>query len=335
VVEGLPMPADLYFLTPDAQGNAQVWQLPQTGAPAHPITAESAPVASYAVARNQIAAIVANTLVVMDLNGADRRLIASPQSGDRGASVAWSPDGAWLAYHDARGVWVVPAAGDQPPRLLQPHQLPQTQAEALNVKVLFNPRWSPDGSRLLVTIGLWEGSLLGVIDVATGSLTELTGGIATEGLWTDDGRVLTWAAYWGYVTPGLFLLDPAAPDALPSNVMEAGTPVVEMVRRPGGWVTLVASTAEIGPQFLRAFEAGSLAGPFVPVEGQTGGFMEQPAMIAPGPEQGGSILVAGLRNMSYDGQGNASGDLAILDLTDGEIVQIRTSGLVWDIQWGQ
>jgi Tol biopolymer transport system component len=332
------MHTDLYFQATDAKGVAQVWQLPRSGEPPRPLTTGSVSITSYAIAPDQskVAYIVEDELIVADLDGARQRLVATLQPGRFPSSVDWSPDGTRLAFHDARGVWTVPADGFRPQHMLvSSHPPSENQADAANVKVYFDPRWSPDGTRLLVRIGFWEGSILGVIDAASGGVTELLRVVGSPGDWTADGRVIAWASSWGYASPGLFLLDPAQPDAEPVLVLESGTPVVDVARRAqGDWLVLVSSTAEIGPQYVHVLGAATLDGPFLPVAGNTaGGFVSAPQISA--PAQGGAILAAGLGGMAYDEAGLASGNLVILNMSTGETVQIQTGGPVWDIQWGR
>jgi hypothetical protein len=337
VVAGLVMHTDLYFFAYDDKGKAQVWQLPRTGEPPQPLTAESADVIAYALSPDQseIAYVVADRLIVTDLNGADRRLVATLQLKRLWVRVAWNPDGTQLAFHDGRGVWTVPADGSRPQRALIANQQSENQADAVNDQLYFDPRWSPDGTRLLVGIAYWESAGLGVVDVTTGNLTPLTNLASNQSRWTNDGRVIVWAWHWGFEAPGLFLIDPAAPDAEPVSVLKSGTPVVDVVQRlKGDWFALVASTTQIGPQYLRVLGAATLEGPFLPVAGNTAsGFADLPQLAV--PEQSGAILVAGQRGLTYNDHGQASGGLIILNLSTGESVQIQTGRLVWDMQWSQ
>jgi dipeptidyl aminopeptidase/acylaminoacyl peptidase len=200
VVAGLVMHTDLYFQAADANGVAQVWQLPRSGGPPRPLTTGNVSITSYAIApdQSQVAYIVEEELIVADLDGARQRLVATLQPGRFPSSVAWSPDGTRLAFHDARGMWTVPADGFRPQHMLvASHPPSENQADAANVKVYFDPRWSPDGTRLLVRIGFWEGSILGVIDAASGAVTELPRVVGSAGDWTGDGRVIAWSSSWG------------------------------------------------------------------------------------------------------------------------------------------
>jgi WD40 repeat protein len=337
VVASMNLPADLYFLAPDAAGVAQVWRLPGTDQPAYAVTAGSSPVTAYAVAvdRGWIAYAAGDRLVAATPDGSERRELAQLESTDFPTRrIAWSPDRAQIATHDARGLWVVSADGSQPPRLIVSNNL--RTANPGETRVYSSPQWSPDGTRLLVVVGLYEGSLLGVVDVATGSVTELKG--TGSGLWTGDGRVLAWSWSWGYQVPGLYLLDPAAPDAPAAAVLGSRYPVIGATHgQDGRWYALVSSVADVGPRFLRVWAADSPGGPFALLYGDTaGGFVDSSPQIAvPGPGQGGPVLVAGLRSTLYDPQQAIfTGDLVVVDLLHGATVQIQTGGRVSDVQWG-
>jgi hypothetical protein len=339
VVTRMSLPADLYFLAPDAAGVAQVWRLPRTNQSMYAVTAGSSPVTAYAVAVDQgrIAYAAGGRLVTATLDGSDRRELAELESTDFVTRhIAWSLDRTQIATHDSRGLWVVLADGSQPPRLVVSNNLRTTDTG--ETRVYSSPEWSPDGTRLLVTVGFYEGSLLGVVDVSTGSVTELKGASASNGLWTDDGRVLAWSWSWGYQVPGLYLLDPAAPESPAAVVLGARYPVVATAQGPDGrWYAAVSSVADVGPRFLRMWAADTPGGPFAPRYGDVaGGFVDSAPQIAvPGSDQGGPVLVAGLRSTVYDPQQALfTGDLVVVDMQHGAAVQVQATGRVSDAQWG-
>lgn len=338
IVSGVELLADLYFIAADAAGILQVWRLPATGDPAQQVTAAGAAVVGYDVAPGggRVAYATGSQVVAAQMDGSDQRQLATLQFEYNPPQPAWSPDGTHVAFHDARGVWIVPADGSQPPRLVAQSQSNLETAGPSGVRVYFDPRWSPDGSRLLIGVGFYEGSILAVLDPATGDVTDLKTFAASLGTWTDDGRVLTWASGFGYQTPGFYLLDPAQPDVAPVTVLDMHHPVVHAA--PGangrGWYALVATPSSLGPQYVRVWQADAPQGPFAPVDGAGGGFMQQPQVRVPGPEAVDQAQVAGLRAMRYDDQGSPSGDLVIMDM-QGTLVQVRTSGRVRAVQWGR
>lgn len=330
-VTGLPLPADLYYIAPEngpENGIDQVWRLPGTGDAAAPITAENAAVTAYAVApdRAQIGYVCGDKLVTAALDGSNRRELAALTLDFLHAHLAWSPDGTQIAYHDQRGLWIMRADGNEPPRLLAEHVMTG------DVRAYTEPRWSPDGAHLLLSLRFYEGSAPGIVDLADGTITELGQVPAFNSRWTQDGRVLAWASSWGYQTPGLYLIDPAAPDTPPQTLLNARYAVLDAQHTPNGeWVALVGSTTGMGPQFAHLLIASSPGDVFSPAFGPTaGGFVQQAQLY---PLFNDSPVIAGLRSASYRDDGTYRGDLVIVDIASGTTRRVQTSGPVYGIQW--
>lgn len=339
LVDGTLLPQALTYLAADEAGVAQVWRLPPDGSPAHIVTAETAPVIAYDVsaATGQIAVATANSLAVtsLDTPGSDRRELALLESESGGASLAWSPDASQIAYHDRRGLWTVLADGSQPPRLLLQNVL--EEGDVARIRSYFDPRWSDDGARLLVGVGFYEGAGLAVVDVTTGAVTSLANPAGARGMWSDGGYVLTWSWAYGYELPGMYLLNPAAPEEAPVQLLDDSFPVMDVIKAADGrWIVLYNATGLRGPEYVRALASRTLAGPFEPL-GDGGGFVELPR-LAPSSEgvpaaDGAPVIAAGLRHLTYDEVGRASGELVIVDVTAGSTMRIRTGGPVWMVQW--
>ncbi|MBN2303878.1 MAG: hypothetical protein JXQ72_05345 [Anaerolineae bacterium] len=327
------LPASLTYLAPDVAGVDQLWQLAAGTQPVRALTAEAVPVLAYAVAQNGTVAYVAgNELITAAPDGSNRCVLAALTLESMIPSLDWHPGGFQIAYADQQGVWLVESDGSTGPRLLVRNSI---GTDPGTFRVYLNPRWSLDGSRLLLTMGLYEGSGLVLADTFTGAITELPNAYTGQGRWTGDGRVLVWgASQGGYGVAGLYLIDPATPDAAPTALLDSTVPVVDVVPGANGsWFALVASTANMGPQFVRVWRADSLEGPFAPMYElpDAGGFASQARLTPPGPGQ--SALAAGLRGMTWSGQSIASGDLVIVNLQSGAAVQVQTSGPAHDVRW--
>jgi hypothetical protein len=331
----IALPADLTFLAADAAGVTQVWRLARAGGPPAALTASAAPVTGYGLAPSGdwIAYATGRALVVARADGSQGRDLAILESDARPPRPAWSPDGARLAYHDRRGLWVVPADGSNPPRLIAQNTLFAENVSPGDVRVYFDPQWSADGTRLLVSMGFWEGMTSAVLDASTGAELFRAAVVTGQAAWTDDGRVLAWASGWGYQTPGLTLHDPAEPAGTPPReLLASGTAVLDVRRSEAGvWHALVAATGEIGPQHLGVLAAPQVGGPYAPLAESAGGFAGAPQLGL--TAQGGPLVVAGLRAMTYGDDGRAAGDLLLLDLRSGQTIQVRTAGPVSDIRW--
>ena len=98
-------------------------------------------------------------------------------------SPAWSPDGQWLAY----------VSFENRHSAIFVQQVSSGERRQVSARTGINgaPAWSPDGHRLLVTLGGSAGNPnLYVLDLASQQLTRLTEdpSIDTEGAWAADGQ---------------------------------------------------------------------------------------------------------------------------------------------------
>ncbi len=120
-------------------------------------------------------------LVVADADGVNARIIL--ESRQPVMSPAWSADGQWLAY----------VSFENKRSSIYVQQVSSGERRLVSGRVGINgaPAWSPDGHRLLVTLGGSAGNPnLYILDLATQQLTRLTDGpaIDTEGAWAADGQ---------------------------------------------------------------------------------------------------------------------------------------------------
>jgi dipeptidyl aminopeptidase/acylaminoacyl peptidase len=321
------LPDNLYFIDQDS---GQVWQLPDNADPMRQITTEISPVLAYDLSpdQSQIAYVVDAQLIVMALDGSNRRVLTTVVSEQSPFGLDWSPDGLQIAYTDGQGLWTMAVDGIQPPRLLRQHIRDNQQID--RIRVYMDPRWSPDGTKLLVQAGLFEGSILAMVDAQSGETQELMYAPTPLGGWTDDGRIMTWSAYFGYQTPGLYLLDPAKPEE-PLTILGSSVPVLAAQQSSwDDWYILSPNSSSLGPQYVRMLSAPSLDGPFTRTG--SGGYAQNPRLAL--SEVG--IVVAGLLHVEYSGdQHMPSGELVIIDMQTGITVQVQTPGPVYGIQWGK
>ena len=325
-IAGLPLPADLYFLSRDQAGVAQVWRLPADGGPAGAITGEPRSVVDFAVAPDgsQIAYSSAGRLLAAASDGsAARELSPIGERVGAGGQPAWSPDGRLIAFV-RDGIWLILAAGGARTELITDVFSDDTPPG--DIRVYMNPRWSPDGTMLLIDIGYYEGRSLALLPITGGEARPLPVA-AGRGAWLPDGRVLTWDYGYAYTEPGLYVVNPADLSAY-TTVLDSTWAIYDarplaseaavILRSPGG--------GALGPGTAQPFLVPILPDA-LPIPHGQGGLVESP-ILAPGGE-----FAAGLRDATYDEFGLA-GRLVILNLTTGERFAISTPGTIWNLQWG-
>jgi Tol biopolymer transport system component len=198
------LPSALYFLS-ERSGSGQIWRMETDGATVSQITNEPGPVVAFDLspADGSIAYVSQNRLVLIHGDGTNRRVIAD-FGGAGGGAPAWSPDGGTLAYASGGIHLYDVAAGTD--RLLIANR---TDASPSNFATYAPAEWSPDGSKLLAAIGLYEGAGMGILSALDGSILA-EGPWAEMYAWRNDSRAVFLASaefpMMAGMDPGLQLL---------------------------------------------------------------------------------------------------------------------------------
>lgn len=211
--EGI-LPHSFYFLGRDGAGFLQIFRKDRDGSTTSQLTFEPADVNSYDVSLTDgsVAYVSNNQLLWADANGSGRRLLVDGGPVDAInpfvntlSRPVYSPDGETIAY-SYRGLNFYSLASGTSNLVIE-NQLDDFGNGGILPKELYSPaRYSPDGTKLLVTLGYYEGASSAVYNLASGALVRLNGG---EGAliccgreqWTADSS----AFYSASATTGMFV----------------------------------------------------------------------------------------------------------------------------------
>ena len=194
------LPHTFYYRGTDNAGLTQVFRLERDGTTWRQLTSEPVDVNDYDVslADGLVAYVANNQLLLVNADGSDRRVVVDGGPVDENSpflnlinSPVFSPDGQTLAYgHKGLNLYNVSTGASN---VVIENQIEDSGSGFLFPKELYWPeRFSPDGSKLLITLGYYEGASAAIYDPATGELVRLQGGESAliccdEMEWSADG----------------------------------------------------------------------------------------------------------------------------------------------------
>ena len=158
---------------------------------------------SYDISRSNglLAYLTNNRIVIADSEGKIIRILVEGPPNDgkdiwyitqRVSSPLWSPDGSQISY-GYNGLNLANPDGSNL-RLLLQNKYKTMEGDLVIVEEVYGPAaWSPDGKKLLVNIGYYEGGSKGLINLSDNSLLRFTGGdLCCSSVWSPDGsRIVT------------------------------------------------------------------------------------------------------------------------------------------------
>jgi len=214
----------LYFVNNDDAGIAQVFRLETDGKTVKQLTFETSAVDSYDVslADGSVAYVAGNQLLLIDADGSDRRVLLDGGAVDVNNPFAtnvskpvFSPNGQTIAY-GYRGLNLYAVATGVSNRVIE-DQLDDQGSGFILPRELYSPdRYSPDGTKLLITLGYYEGASAAIYYPAAGSLVRMSGAEGAliccgEEEWTLDGSAFYAASpAVGMFNSGLWKVDAAS-----------------------------------------------------------------------------------------------------------------------------
>ena len=220
---GSLLPHTLYYLGTDAAGLRQVFRLERDGTTQKQLTSEPVNVTSFGVSPvdGSVAYVANNQLLLISADGSNRRMLVDGGAMDENNpflnainNPVFSPNGQTLAY-GYKGL-NLHSLSSGVSNLVIENQIDDSGSGFLFPRELYWPeRYSPDGSKLLITLGYYEGASAAIYDPASGGLVRLTGGegaliCCDETEWSADGSSIYSASRSaGMFTSGMWRVDPS------------------------------------------------------------------------------------------------------------------------------
>lgn len=313
---GLPLPANLYFLAPQA-GVVQVWRLPADSNPPHPLTAAPADVVAYDVAPagQQVVYVSGGAIWLAALGGAEATQIAALSDPNGMGMPAFSPDGKQIAYADG-GIWLYDLASGEARRLVA-DRLPRSESDR-RIQTYSQPRWSPDGAWLLVRVDFYASYDFALLPTAAeNAVPILLNAPGAAAIWADA----LYLSYAGgpYGQPYLNRVLPGDP---PTVTPLIGLAALDLRLRGDGRLALL-HTAGAAWDIPFVVYLYSLLPDGSDLRPEMGAFALEQATLSPD-----AAFIAGV------GVGASAGQLVLVDAQSGQALRIEGVTGAHSLRWG-
>jgi len=210
---GTVLPRSFYYLGIDSAGLMQVFRIESDGVTQRQITSEPVSVSEYDVSQidGGVAYVANNQLLLINADASNRRLLVDGGPVDPNnpfistvSSPVFSPDGQTLAY-GYKGLQLYTFSTSDSDLVIE-NQVDDVGGGLYVPRELYTPeRYSPDGTKLLITLGYYEGASSAVYYQATNALVRLDGGeggliCCDDTEWSSDSA----SVYAANPTMGMF-----------------------------------------------------------------------------------------------------------------------------------
>jgi len=160
------LPAPLFFLRGE-QGAQQIWRLDRDGFTLTQLTQESTGVSNFEVApqADRLAYESDHQLILLDPLSNNRQVLVAGDENNSPYRPVFSNDGVYLAY-GLGGIHTYDLTTGEDRLVIASNDVMNPSER----RIYFPASWSPDGSKLAVTIGYWEWGGDGIVSITDGSL---------------------------------------------------------------------------------------------------------------------------------------------------------------------
>src|SRR5262245_42005086 len=160
------LPHTLYYLWTDPAGLSQVFRIEKDGKTIQQVTSEPVDVGNYGVSPvdGSVAYVVNNQLTLVNADGSNRRMLVDGGVVDeinpfvnRVSSPVFSPNGETLAYgHHGLNFYALSTGVSN--RAIENQVKDMGNNMMFPTELYWPDKYSPDGSKLMITLGYYEGA---------------------------------------------------------------------------------------------------------------------------------------------------------------------------------
>ena len=217
------LPHSFYYLGTDSAGLIQVFRMEPDGVTQRQLTSEPVTVNDYDISPidGSVAYVANNQLLLVNADGSNRRLLVDGGPVDPNnpflstiSAPVFSPDGQTLAF-GYQGLRLYSFSTSDSELILE-NQVDDVGGGLFVPRELYSPeRYSPDGTKLLITLGYYEGASSAIYSPATNELVRLEGGegaliCCDDTEWSSDSTsVYAASPTMGMFSSGLWRVDAA------------------------------------------------------------------------------------------------------------------------------